>query len=61
MGEFLPNGPNGGNIPKSNMLVGYFLPYGKNNPIGFFFSHGIFHGTADRSENPTGIPGGFMF
>jgi hypothetical protein len=33
VGEFLPNG---GNIPKSNMLVLYFLPYGKNNHIGFF-------------------------
>jgi hypothetical protein len=32
-----PNGPNGRNIPKSNMLVEYFLPYGKNNPIGFYF------------------------
>jgi hypothetical protein len=37
------------NIPKLNMLKGYFLPYGKNYPIGFF-SRGIFHGTANRSE-----------
>jgi hypothetical protein len=36
VGEFLPPGPNGENIPKSNMLVGYFFPYGINNPIGFF-------------------------
>ena len=34
--EFLPYEPYGGNIPKSNMLVGFFLPYGKNNPTGFF-------------------------
>jgi hypothetical protein len=29
VGKFLPNGPNGGNIPKSKMLVGFFLPMGK--------------------------------
>jgi hypothetical protein len=34
--ELLPNGPNMGNIPKSNMLMGYFIPYEKNNPIAFF-------------------------
>jgi hypothetical protein len=28
--------PKWGNIPKSKMLVGFFLPMGKNNPIGFF-------------------------
>jgi hypothetical protein len=33
VGELLRNG---GNIPKSKMLVGFFLPYGKDNPIGFF-------------------------
>jgi hypothetical protein len=32
-----------------------FSPYGKNNPIGFF-SRGIFHETANGSENPTKIP-----
>jgi hypothetical protein len=32
-----------------------FSPYGKNNPVGFF-SHGICHGTANGSENPTKIP-----
>jgi hypothetical protein len=41
VGKFLPNGTNGGNIPKSNMLMGYFLPYGKKShrifsPVGFF-------------------------
>jgi hypothetical protein len=39
---------------------GFFSPYGKNNPIGFF-SRGIFHGTANRSKNPIKIPWGFMF
>jgi hypothetical protein len=42
VGEFLPNGPNWGNIPKSNMLVGFFLPYEKNNPIEFFSPVGFF-------------------
>jgi hypothetical protein len=41
------------------MLVGFF-PYGKNNTIEFF-SRGIFHETANGSENPTKIPWGFMF
>jgi hypothetical protein len=38
----------------------FFSPYRKSNHIGFFFSRGIFHGTANRSENPTKIPWGFF-
>jgi hypothetical protein len=29
VGELLPNGPNGLNIPQSKILVGFFLPMGK--------------------------------
>jgi hypothetical protein len=55
--EFLPNG---GNIPKSKMLVGFFLPMGKII-LQDFFSREIFHGTAYRSENPTKIHGVLCF
>jgi hypothetical protein len=39
---------------------GIFSPYGKINPVGFF-PRGIFHGTANGSENPTKITWGFTF
>jgi hypothetical protein len=65
--------PNSGSSKKINKIspkwgkhsqienaCGIIFPYGENNPIGFF-SRGIFHGTANRSKNPTKIPWGFMF
>jgi hypothetical protein len=50
----------GETFPNRKCLWDFFLPMGKNNRIGFF-SRGIFHGTANRSENPAEIPWGFMF
>jgi hypothetical protein len=55
VGKFLPNGPNGGNISKSNMLVGFVLPMGKIIlydffPVGFFMGQLIGVKTPPKSH-----------
>jgi hypothetical protein len=59
-GRISPKWTKWGKHSQIENACGIFSPYGKNNPIGLF-SRGIFHGTANRSENPTKIPWGFMF
>jgi hypothetical protein len=47
--------------PKSNMLVGYFLPRGQNNPIGFFSPVGFFMGHLIGVKTPQKPHGDIIF
>jgi hypothetical protein len=56
-----PNWTKWGKHSQIEHACGIFSPIWENKSYKIFFSQGIFHGTADRGENPTEIPWGFMF